>query len=157
MRKYFPESEIVGVDINEWCLRQCRKKINDQKTMVYLSSTKNIEKYGPYDLVFCLAVFQRTPVHVLEQKVTNLTALYPFSRFESKLIRLNRSIVPGGLFVLQYAQYRFMDTVLKNEYSPYSQLSDQTPDYVVFDKNGDLLGKIVTPSIYIKDNNRVTF
>lgn len=61
LRKYFNDANIVGAEINKNSFKICRKLKVDDKITFINSNQNEIKKNGKFDLIFCIAVFQRTP------------------------------------------------------------------------------------------------
>ena len=47
-----------------------------------LNQKNEINKNGKFDLIFCMAVLQRTPDKITRQGVKSLKKIYPFEKFE---------------------------------------------------------------------------
>ena len=153
LRLYFPDSDIIGTDINEDCLKQARKIGLDNRQRIIQSTNRNISKHGPYDAIFCMAVLQREPHRIHDQGIKNIKKIYPFDKFDSQLIKLDKSIKRGGLIVICSTQYQFQDSSIAPRYDAYGEIkqNQMTP---IFDKNGDIIEED-TPllSIYKKIRN----
>ncbi len=151
LRHYFPRATIVGAEINKYSLEVCRKRQLDDRMIFIESTAENIQRNGPYDAIFCMAVFQRTPELIAQKRITDLSRIYPFSKFEQTVCELSSSVKPGGLMVVHFSQYDFQDTRVADQYQPLGDYS-QGRYGPVFDKNSKL---VTTPhsrkSIFIKD------
>lgn len=147
LRHYFPNATIVGADINNYSLKQCRKRKLDNKIKFIKSSRENILKYGPYDIVFCMAVLQRTPQLIRERGTKSIADIYPFDKYEKQINELNQYVKTSGLLVIHFTQYDFMNTAISKEYEPFNDYK-----YLewLFDKNGNLLGEVGLHSMYKK-------
>lgn len=151
LRHYFPKAEIVGADINKKSLKVCQNLHVDNNVTFIYSTSNEIQKHGPYDAIFCMAVLQRKPHYIEAKGINDLNKIYPFKRFEEQIIELDKLIKPNGLMVIHYTQYSFMDTKVADKYrvlGGYNQIDYQSP---VFDKNSKLI-KNPNPiySIFIK-------
>lgn len=116
---YFPESEIVGAEINQNSLRRCRELKMDEKVRFIESTSENIAAQGPYDLIFCMAVLQRTPGTIEDKQIRDLRKIYPFEKFQEKVVELDGLLNTDGLFVIHMSQYDLPDTSIANRYRPY--------------------------------------
>src|SRR5262249_14240005 len=67
LRQYFPDAWITGADINKRNLSHCRKLVVDSRINFVHSDLATIQKHGPFDAIFCMAVLQRTP-HTIEAR-----------------------------------------------------------------------------------------
>lgn len=133
LRQYFPHARITGAEINPRCLAACRQQDVDDLITFVESTPANIAAHGPYDAIFCMAVLQRTPDTVEANEMSNLTALYPFAKFEAQVCALDALLKPTGLFVYRNAQYRLEDTSVAAAYEPHP-FPSHTGTY--FDRNG---------------------
>ena len=84
LRKYFNDANIVGAEINKNSLKICRKLKVDNKITFINSNQNEIKKNGKFDLIFCMAVLQRTPDTITRQGVKSLKKIYPFEKFERR-------------------------------------------------------------------------
>jgi hypothetical protein len=116
LAKYLPQAEIVGVDINPWCLQQCaRKNRNPQLTFLHSLSREFADATG-FEAIFCMAVFQRTE-HRTEDALPVDTG-FTFERFEAEVVELDGKLKPGGLFFLDEYDFSFEDTEVATRYKP---------------------------------------
>ena len=139
LRMYFPNAEIVGVDINKRNLRVCRKLKTDENITFAYSSPKNLIKLGPFDAVFCMAVFQRTPHYIADQKISDISKIYPFEKFENQLVYLSQLVNPLGLLVTHFTQYSFEDTSIASKFTAVNNHTQEGYCKPVFDKHGKIL------------------
>lgn len=114
--KLIPNSSIIGVDINPWCIKQCLEK--DQKkahTFIHRFST-NFDFQSEFDAIFCMAVFQRT------ENRTNLDNSkakgFLFGHFENEISILDQKLKSGGLLIIDHSDYNFMETTCAKKYKP---------------------------------------
>lgn len=137
LRCYFPNARITGAEINCHCLKQCQRlKLDEQMQFIY-SSPQLLLQHGPYDAIFCMAVFQRTPELVMERQIRNLSRIYPFEKFQRQVRELDGYLKPGGLLVIHYSQYAFQDTDIAKNYRPWSHCNqDAYCPFPVFDARG---------------------
>lgn len=110
LRRYFPAARLVGAEINRAALAACRRLPADANRVFTVSSHPRIAAFGPYDAIFCMAVLQRRPTNVARDGVCDLSRPYPFAHFAAELDFLVRQLRPGGLLVVEHAQYRVEDT-----------------------------------------------
>jgi SAM-dependent methyltransferase len=100
-RKYFPKSQILGVDVSDEALEQARNRTaNAPNVRIARSSERVIAEFGPCDLVFAMSVLCRNPPprdHHWQE--------FPFAHFEEAVAGLAASLKPGGLLVLANANY----------------------------------------------------
>ena len=108
LASYFPKAQIVGADINLLNLLLARKHRSDRIRFVY-ASDRTLSSLGGFDALFCMSVL-RNP------KSKRRAGLYPFERFEERVLFLKSLVRPGGLLVIHNAMYRFGDTAHKSSY-----------------------------------------
>lgn len=152
LRLYFPESEIVGAEINQNSLRICRNRGLDGKVTFIESTPENIAAHGPYDLIFCMAVLQRTPGIIGDKQIRDLKKIYPFEKFQQKLLELDKTLNIGGLFVIHMSQYDLPDTVLAPNYRPHGDWNQDCYGPYVFGPDSKI--KTLTGprhSIFVKE------
>ncbi|WP_368657351.1 trans-aconitate 2-methyltransferase [Metabacillus halosaccharovorans] len=89
LRSYFPNAYIIGADINKRSLAIYRKLPVDNKITFIHSSSSEIQKHGPFDAVFCMAVLQRKPHYIAAKGISSIKKIYPFEKFEKQIIELN--------------------------------------------------------------------
>lgn len=140
LRHYFPSAFLVGVDINPWNLKECRKKVKEGNTVFILPDSNLIEKYGPYDIIFCMAVLQRTPYAVRDNGITDLKKLYPFEKFDNQLSELDSVMKEKGLMVLHNSHYLFSESRIGTHYQELTGFSyEKELIPIKFDKNSKLM------------------
>ena len=115
LRKYLDQGTIVGLDINKDNLQKCREKNTDANIHFAFSDKENLESNGPYQAIFAMSVLCRWPD---TEHVDRCESLYPFSRFEEDVAKLDRVLKAGGLLILYNANFRFTDAALSRNYSP---------------------------------------
>jgi hypothetical protein len=153
LRKYFPTAFITGAEINRRSLATCRRHEVDKRIAFVYSERSTIARRGPYDAIFCMAVFERTPRQIVERGIINLKRIYPFEKFERQLAELDEMLANGGLFVIRYAQYRFQDASLATKYVPLETAPPETDPVPKFDRNSHRLSEGIgtsVPSVYVK-------
>jgi SAM-dependent methyltransferase len=108
LARYLPRAEIVGVDINPWCLKQCmRKNLSGQLHFLHSLSPEFADESG-FDAIFCMAVFQRSE-HRSNDALPGDTG-FTFQRFEAEIAMLDRKLKTGGLFFLDECDFSFEQT-----------------------------------------------
>jgi len=150
LRRYFPSALIVGAEINRNSLAIARRKISDDRTVLIESDPAAISKRGPFDVIFCMAVLQRTPMLVAEKGIKDLSQMYPFEKYDAKVSELDSWLKPGGLLVVHHSQYSLADAAVASKYAPLESarhilnpgprfdrrsLRCEVPAYSVFVKN----------------------
>lgn len=116
LARYMPQAEVVGVELNRWCLRQCRRANHDPRIRFLHSLSPKFAAEPRFDAIFCLAVLQDER-HRTED-LQHLTRGFTFARFEQKLAELDGKLLPGGLLFLDHCDFRFTETDLSLGYDP---------------------------------------
>ena len=118
LNKYIPNATIVGVDINRWCLRQARENNKNVANTFIHRNSKEFKNVHDFDIIFCMAVFQRT-----ENRTSNNNSTaqgFLFEEFEAEVECLNRKLKSGGLFVIDHSDFNFTETSCASLYTPLS-------------------------------------
>lgn len=113
---HIPDAQIVGVDINNWCLKQCRKKYKNPKFSFHHRLSEEFEVSVGFDAIFCMAVFQRT-----ENRTNNDNSVavgFRFDQFEQEVNLLDGKLKSGGLLIIDQSDFSFTDTVCSEKYTP---------------------------------------
>lgn len=151
LRRYFPNAQIIGAEINKRSLSICKKLDVDDRIKFIYSTPSEIQKYGPFDAIFCMAVLQRKPHEIRSKGITSLKKIYPFEKFEQQVIELDRLINPKGLLIIHYTQYSLLDTKIASKYEVLGNHNQD--DYLspVFNKDSNLVNNQTSHnSIFIK-------
>jgi SAM-dependent methyltransferase len=116
LAQYMPQADIVGVDINDWCLAECRRKDIQHRHTFHHRRSAEYEREQGFDAIFCLAVFQHSDNR---SNADNSVAVgHTFEQFEQNILLLDAKLKPGGLFIIEYADFRFTDTACAARYTP---------------------------------------
>lgn len=111
LRRYFPNAVIVGAEINASLLRACREREVEGPTLFISSRDEVIQAHGPFDAIFCMAVFTRRPHEVETRDMRDISRFYPFDRFAASARFLASQLTPGGLLIVEHALYRVEDAL----------------------------------------------
>lgn len=114
--EYFPNATIVGVDINKWCIRQCRKTNHSERYFFLHRLSSEFEQATSFDAIFCMAVFQRTENRTSSDN--GLSIDFTFSHFEQEIEMLDGKLKEGGILVVDHSDFSFMDTACSTRYAP---------------------------------------
>jgi SAM-dependent methyltransferase len=113
---YLPQAEIVGVDINSWCLKQCVRRNTSERLRFLHSLSPEFAEMNGFDAIFCMAVFQRTEHRIDGAQPTHTG--FTFERFQAEVGMLDRKLKPGGLFFLDQCDFSFEQTEIAGRYTP---------------------------------------
>ena len=149
LREYFPDASIVGVDINKGNIKKAISQNKDHKIVFSYEIEKTLIENGDFDMIFALAVFQRTKNR--DEKTFNSSTIYPFEKFNHKITELDSHIKPKGLFVRDHADYFFEDTEVASYYHTLKGEHNIIRERYMFDKNNQKLENyIMHHRIFIK-------
>lgn len=94
LAKYMPLATIIGVDINQWCIKQCIRKRENQNHFFYNKNSTEFANIKDLDAIFCMAVLHRSenrtsidnayPVYTLFPKL-NLRLTFITKNLEQKV------------------------------------------------------------------------
>ena len=151
LRRYFPEAFLVGVEINRHSLSIAKRRTADDR-MVFLSpDTETIQALGPFDAIFCMAVLQRQSTRVERERTPSLKKIYPFEKFDDKVMELDSWLKPSGLMIVHFSQYLFSDSSVAPRYTPLPSARNIPDTTLRFDRKSQQLG--VSPpgcSVFVK-------
>jgi hypothetical protein len=142
LKNYFPESEIVGVDINKRLIRVANRMKNSDK----ISYDTTVEGHGTFDFIFALSVFCRYPQ--LENK-EDCSEIYPFSKFEKAVIELSNKLNKDGYFVIYNSNFKMTDTSIADSFEPLSVKND-SGTFVKFGKDNKKYNENYPYSVFKK-------
>lgn len=116
LARYLPQAEIVGVDINRWCLKECARRNTSARIRFLHRMSPEFAGAAEFDAGFCMAVFQRTEHRIAgaEPVETGFT----FERFEDEVRMLDEKLKPGGLLFLDECDFSFEQTAVAAGYRP---------------------------------------
>ena len=149
LREYFPDAFIIGVDINKRNIKKAISQNNDDKIIFSADIENTLAENGPFEIIFALAVFQRTENR--NKKTFDSSTTYPFEKFNTKIMELDRNLKPNGLFVIDHADYFFENTEIVSCYHSLKGNHNIVRDRYMFDKNNQKLENyIMHHRIFIK-------
>lgn len=133
LRRYFPEANIAGLDINPLNIAVCRfrrLKAGDKKMTFAVAGSTEGEASASYDAIFAMAVFRHGDLNISPPPPESGHRIR-FAAFEQSVADLARALKPGGLLVIQHAMFRFGDTHTAKEFETvYSvKLDNREPLY----------------------------
>lgn len=111
---YLPQARIVGVDINNWCIRQCNQRKQSNNHSFCLRYSREFEEAGEFDAIFCMAVFQRTENRTSPRNEVSVN--FRFEEFEREIGVLDTKLKHHGLLIIDHADFNFVDTVHCSQY-----------------------------------------
>lgn len=115
LNEYLTQAQIIGTDINKWCINECRKKNKSANNLFVHSKSKKFSRLNNFDAIFCMAVFQ----HPENREDVNETATkYSFERFEKEIVNLDKKLKVGGLLIIDHCDFNLMETIVAINYEP---------------------------------------
>lgn len=128
LRRYFPQAEIIGIDINPRSIVVCRKKQDqsgDTRMRFELAGSPEKEQKGSYDAVFCLSVLRHGALGV--NHPVRCDHLIRFADFEKMVAELCCCLKPGGYLIILGSNFRFADTASASGFDTVFSLSNKQP------------------------------
>lgn len=134
---YFPQSKIVGAEINADSREQAIQSNSDRNIEFIDSVIELIHSKGPYDVVFALSVLCKNPE---AEYLESIASIYPFHVYNDLIEKLDSAIKPGGYLVIRSSNYRFRDTSVFEKYRVIEDALLREPIiFPKFDKNSNRL------------------
>jgi len=147
--QYFPQAQIVGVDINPWNIKTAQQRGDQPRMSFYHTDDPAWQILNEYDAIFCLAVLQRTENRT--QSPQSSCNIYPFDRFDHQLTQLDRYLKKAGLMTLDETDYRFEDATIAEHYQPLALDQPVLKNRDLFDaSNQKICEQPLIHRIYIK-------
>lgn len=137
LREYFPDAHILGVDINKHNIRTASRRNKEHKIHFSHHIKQSLEKYAPFDMIFALAVLQRTENR--HEETVESTNIYPFEKFNAKVSELDSYLKPNGLFIIDHSDYRFEDADITVHYQMVNGDHNSIAQRVLYDRNNQKL------------------
>jgi|688.fasta_scaffold233715_3 hypothetical protein len=114
--EYMPQAIVYGAEINNWCLKQCKKNNQSNLHFFYHINSKAFKNLNNLDAIFCMAVFQHTINRTDKLKTT--TSKFTFQQFEQQLILLDSKLKVDGLLIIDHCDFDFTETIVAAKYKP---------------------------------------
>jgi 2-polyprenyl-3-methyl-5-hydroxy-6-metoxy-1,4-benzoquinol methylase len=111
---YFPDADILAVDLDEALLAEARahRSVGD-RIRYALSTHATLSAHAPFDVIFAMSVLCRWPD---TEHMHDISALLPFESFVHQVEALDALLQPNGLLVIYNANYSLLDTPLADRY-----------------------------------------
>lgn len=126
LRRYFPQAEITGIDINPRSIAVCRKKMGKEPAIRFeLAGTVDAEPDAYYDAVFCMSVLRHGELGATHPE--NCEHLIRFFDFEKTVEGFCRCLKPNGYLVVRGSNFRFCDTSEASGFDVVFRLDEKVP------------------------------
>lgn len=128
IRHYFPQAEIVGIDINPRNISICRKKLQgrgDNRIRFVLAGTPASEPESSFDAVFCMSVLRHGKLGA--KYPLTCEHLIQFASFEKTVASLCRCVRMGGYLILWGSNFRFSDTTVVSSFDAVYGIEASSP------------------------------
>ena len=133
LNQYFPNADIVGVDINKKNIKKALQNNTTQKNTFSYEIESTLNENKPFDIIFVLAVLQRTENR--DESIFDSSMIYPFEKFNTKIEELDYFLKKGGLFVIDQADYFFEDCKVSSKYEIIDGAYNFIRERYMFDKH----------------------
>ncbi|UPT77262.1 methyltransferase domain-containing protein [Sulfurovum sp. XGS-02] len=149
LREYFPDAMIIGVDINKHNIQKAISKNNDPKIIFSYNIDETIQNNGPFDIIFALAVLQRTQNR--HESTYDSSHIYPFNKFNKQITQLNCYLKSNGIFAIDFADYLFEDTDVASQYHALKGSHNVISDRLMFKANNQRMkNNVLLHRIFLK-------
>lgn len=149
LREYFPDALIIGVDINKHNIQKAISKNHDPKIIFSYDIEKTIQDNGPFDIIFALAVLQRTQNRY--ECTYDSSHIYPFNKFNTQITQLNCYLKSNGIFAIDFADYLFEDTDVASQYHALKGSHNVISDRLMFKANNQRMkNNVLLHRVFIK-------
>jgi SAM-dependent methyltransferase len=157
LRRYFPQAEIKGVDINPGNIAVCRRRLRqapDTALSFETASSTAGEAAASYDAIFCMAVLRHGSLG--NPGVTCCDHLLRFEDFAKAVEDFDRCLRPGGLLIIRHSNFRLCDTPLAQAFETllsvkWTAASQKTP---LFGPDNQLMDGVEYPDTVFRKIQR---
>ena len=115
LKKVLSYGFMMGIDINEFVLKNARQINIDDKIVFANFSSEVFEKETGFDLILCCAVFQDVRNRT---NFDNSRTKYLFKDFEESVLNLDGKLKPKGLILFDHCDFSFEDVSVRGKYIP---------------------------------------
>jgi SAM-dependent methyltransferase len=111
LRRYFPEANIVGIDISRGNISECRRRQQrqgDERMRFLRAGSVDNELSDHYDAVLCMAVLRHGELGY--SRPWSCKQYITFEAFDATVSQLARCLKLGGYLVIEHSNFRFRDS-----------------------------------------------
>jgi len=116
IKEYIPGAELSGVDINRRSISIAKKRDKAGAYRFFHFRDDAWKSEMGYDCILALAVFQKTD-HWDSMRRESLD-VFTFDKFQQMTGQLDSMLKPGGLFVIDHADFSFLDLSISKKFTP---------------------------------------
>jgi len=128
-----PDIEIYGVDLDPKTLEEAKQNVvkhipQEPKIIFFNGKDKDIDYYGPYDVIFANSVLCFNPDSSNpdgEINLKNIMNHFNFDEFEDVLVTIDASLREGGLFAMVNSNYHFKDSSVAKRYKTVGNCTEE--------------------------------
>jgi SAM-dependent methyltransferase len=151
LRRYFPTSTLIGIDINRYNIAVCQKRLrrlNDTGIRFLKAGSTAEEASASFDAILAMAVFrhgklnQSPPPPACDPRIL-------FADFESAVTDFTRCLKPNGFLVIHNAMFRFSDAAVSRLYLPIPR-EGHCIEGPLYDSNNRLLSEQRYPFVVFR-------
>jgi SAM-dependent methyltransferase len=132
LKRYFPQAEIIGTDINPLSVWQARRRHASTRLSFVRARDRALSSRAPFDVIFCLTVLRDSRL----DNDSSISEAYPFERFDERVRFLYSLLRPGGLLVFYGNMYRFRDTSVAHDYEVIPLTHTPVGENITFPRDG---------------------
>jgi hypothetical protein len=111
---YFPDSEVVGVDVSDEALDEARRRFASNPRLRFEKSNQEFLRIeAPFSIIFAMSVLCRWPE---TRTMADAASIFPFEVFEHHVGLLDEVLAPGGLLIIYNANYSFLSSTIASKY-----------------------------------------
>jgi SAM-dependent methyltransferase len=120
LRRYFPASTLIGIDINRFNIAVCQRRLRrlkDAGIRFFQADSTADEASASFDAILAMAVFRHGKLNLSPPPQACDHEIH-FADFESAVTDFNRCLKPNGFLVIHNAMFRFSDAAVSRLYLP---------------------------------------
>ena len=134
LRKYPPNADIIGIDINPNSIKTALKNpLKDSRMEFKNLNPSELIQLDKCDIILALSVLCKNPE---AQEINDIASIYPFDRYNSIITQLDKNLKQDGLMIIRSSNFRFRDTSVFSNYKVILYEKQRaSKDFPKFDSN----------------------